>query len=140
MNNNTFRYSTYLFGIGMFLTVLFWFFGKDKFTMIRFINNASMVGLAYIVIGGFMFVYYGGFFRGIAFGFRNFFKGKGELEAKELTDSIDAHDRPTQKKAPLIEQLKSNKGGKRPPLNWAFIINALIFFLGSLLLSYIFYY
>ena len=130
------KISAYLFGIGFLITIIFWLFGQDRLTWLSFINAASMVGLAYIVIGGFMFVYYGGFFRGISFSFRNFFKGKGEIYAEEISKNLDEHDRPNQKKK-LPDRLNYGIGRKRPPITWAFIINAFIFFLGSLLLSYL---
>lgn len=124
----------------MVISIVFLFFGQNKLTLLRFINNASMVGLAYIVIGGFMYVYYGGFFRGIAYSFRNFFMSRGEQYAQEISKNMDEHDRPTQKKKlSFSKRLNYDDGKKHPPINWAFIINACIFFLGSLALAYIFY-
>jgi hypothetical protein len=139
MVNETTRWTVILFGIGMILTIIFWLFGDMRVTWLRFINVAAMVGLAYIAIGGFMFVYYGGFFRGLAFSFRMFFRGKGEIYAEELSKSWEEHDRPNRKKT-LPERLNYGIGKKRPPITWAFIINAFIFFLGSLALSYLIYY
>jgi len=136
MSNKTLKFTLYLFLIGLCVTFIFWLIGPDKLTWLRFINTASMVGLAYIVIGGFMFVYYGGFFRGIAFSFRNFFKPKGVRYAEEISKNMDEIDRPNQKQS-LPERLEYGIARQRPPITWAFIFNAIIFFVGSLMLSYL---
>jgi hypothetical protein len=138
MREKVLKFTMYLFIIGLLISIVSLFFGQNRLTWLQFINATSLVGLFYIAIGGFMYVYFGGFFRGLSYSFQNFFKSKGDIYAEELAKNMDEYDRPNQKKK-LPERLNYGMARKRPPITWGFIINALIFFVGSLILAYLLY-
>lgn len=137
MNTRWVKLAAVLFVIGILFTCLFYLFGHQGKGWLGIINSAFLVSLAYFVIGGFMFVYYGGFFRGIAFSFRNFFRSKGDIYAQELSKSQDEILNIQKREDPEIPARHENK---QPPRTWAFLINAAIYFIFSMTLAYVLYY
>jgi len=58
----------------IFLIIFFQGYLYNKITVVTFINALFLSGLTLIILGGAMFVYQGGFFKGIIYSFKRFFK------------------------------------------------------------------
>jgi hypothetical protein len=58
----------------LILSVLLMVWMYKQWSLLAFINSASIIALIFLMVGGILFVVEGGFFSGIAYSFKRFYK------------------------------------------------------------------
>lgn len=74
----------------LILSVLLMVWMYRQWSLIAFINSASIIALIFLMVGGMLFVVQGGFFSGIAYSFKRFYKKT--TKTGEILDEIEGDE------------------------------------------------